>query len=632
VCVPDKTQGQSCLRDQACTGNTNCVEIDGVTHLGVCCNSPCSGDCQSCLKANNAGADGTCGNVVDDLDPKAKCAQGAAYPNSCAAPGLCNGLGACRPYAKDTIECDTDTCADSTLTTYTCNGAGTCKAKSIQCSPFKSDTANNLCRVACSLDAHCVAGSHCESGTCVGQLGNGQGCSRGAQCGSGFCANIGEGVLQGQDIGAGAGGDGSVDPGADSPGVCCDTQCQGTCSGCKASIKGFGSDGVCEFVKNNTDPANDCEKDASSACGLDGQCNGSGACRLAPTGTSCGASSCQGNSVLGESCNGQGDCVKNQGGIDCAPYVCRDVEGAFQCTNPCAVDNDCQDGYFCTPDSKCSKKLANGQMCETSGICNSGSCVDGVCCDTSCNGQCEACDSAGNEGICSPVQGDPHGNRAKCDHAGEECGGQCDGVNSASCKYKATGTTCGETTCDNGLAKSSACDGQGECRGNKDAECAPYACGTDDTCLARCEQDADCSDGYTCNESNGRCLPSGATCSEDRQSSEGNGVTTPCKPFLCVPASGTCALACAFTTDCAPDFVCEPSTKTCLPAPTGSGGDDAGSCACRAAGSTPNRSGYWALAAFGVALSSLRRRRRAKKSALTSAKPARFAPVSQPLE
>jgi MYXO-CTERM domain-containing protein len=639
ICVLDKKQGQTCLRDQACEGNSNCVEIDALSKLGVCCNSGCAGDCQSCLKVNNGAADGTCGNVVDDLDPKNKCAQGAAYPNSCAAPGLCNGQGACRPYAKDTVECDTDSCADSTLTTYTCNGAGTCKAKATQCYPFKCDAANNTCRIACSVDTHCVVGSFCKNGTCVGQLVNGSACTDGAQCKSTHCANFHEGVLQ-ADIPTGAGGDGAGgaanDPGADAPGVCCDSDCQGTCSGCKASIKGFGSDGVCEFVKNNTDPANDCEKAGGDLCGLDGQCNGAGACRLSPSGTSCGASSCQGNSVLGQSCNGQGDCINNQGGIDCAPYVCRDVEGAFQCTNPCATDNDCQDGYFCS-DAKCSKKLANGKACDSSGICGSGYCVDGVCCDTSCNGQCEACDAPASEGTCTPVQGDPHGARAKCDHSGEECGGQCDGVNASSCKYSATGTTCGDVTCDSDLAKSSACDGQGSCKANKDTECSPYTCGDDNSCLSRCQQDLDCSQGYACDETTQRCLPSAvaATCSDDRLTSVGqNGQNTPCKPFLCVPASGTCAFSCAFTTDCAPDFVCEPSTKTCLPAPTGAGTADDQSCACRAAGAAPDRSGsgYWALAAFGIALTGLRRRKRSRNGSRSSTKPASFGLNSQPLE
>ncbi|HYJ09810.1 MAG TPA: MYXO-CTERM sorting domain-containing protein, partial [Polyangiaceae bacterium] len=511
----------------------------------------------------------------------------------------------------------TDVCTDSTLTTYECNGAGTCKPKAVQCYPFTCDTTNNVCRVACSLDAHCVEGSSCENGGCVGQLENGAACTRGPQCQTGFCANIGEGTLASDDTGEGGAGAGgaSGEPGSDSPGVCCDEACQGTCSGCKASIKGFGSDGICEFVKNNTDPANDCEPASGDACGLDGQCNGGGACRLAPSGTSCGATSCQGNSLIGQSCNGQGDCIDNQGGVDCGGFKCRDIEGMFGC-NSCAEDNHCSDGYYCQ-DGACSRKLANGKACELSGVCDSGYCVDGVCCDASCNGQCEACNSPGSEGVCGPVQGEPRGNRAKCDHAGEECGGACDGVNAASCKYAATGTTCGETNCNNGLANSSACNGQGECRANSEVECSPYVCGDDDTCLTRCEIDADCSQGYACDETAQRCLPAvtAAECSEDRQASVGqNGISTPCKPFLCVPASGTCAVSCAATTDCAPEFVCEASTKTCLPAPPDTGAGEEENCACRAPGaSSRSTNHYLALMALGAALTGLRRRRRERR-------------------
>jgi MYXO-CTERM domain-containing protein len=68
-----------------------------------------------------------------------------------------------------------------------------------------------------------------------------------------------------------------------------------------------------------------------------------------------------------------------------------------------------------------------------------------------------------------------------------------------------------------------------------------------------------------------------------------------------------------------------------LPAPTDTGDDGTGSCACRAAGATPNNhSRYWALAAFGVALAGLRRRRQAKPRRNT-AKP-RPAPAFQTFE
>jgi len=612
-CVVDKPQGSACARDAACTGNADCVD-------GVCCDSACSGTCRSCLK-NHTGlaSNGLCGDVLDDTDPSNECVTGALYPTSCTAPGLCNGQGACRPYAKLGVGCGPDSCTGSTLSKDECNGAGACKTSTTGCYPFKCNTANNVCRLACTVATQaqdCVEGSFCSNGTCVGQLPRGSACTDDGQCKSTHCANQNEGLLEGEDPDAGAGGANGAggaasDPGADSPGVCCDTECDGTCFGCKASIKGYGSDGVCEAVKNNTDPANDCTADPSNPCGLDGQCSGGGACRNTPSGRSCGVTTCNGNSVVGESCNGSGDCIPKEGGTDCAPYICRDVAGAFQCTNPCAEDADCKDGYFCQ-DATCSKKLANGKACEINGVCNSGYCVDGLCCDASCNGQCEACAAPGSEGTCTPVQGEPQGLRAKCDFAGEECGGRCDGVNAAACKYTANGEACGATSCENGLATSAACNGQGACKQNPEEECSPYTCDeTDKTCLTRCEVDEDCSQGYACDETAQRCLPSAtaAVCSEDRLTSVGQNGNTPCKPFLCVPGSGSCAVSCAFTSDCSPDFVCEASTKTCLPAPPDTTPADE-ACACRAVGGRPNQNGLFALSLVVLGLVGLRRRQR----------------------
>jgi MYXO-CTERM domain-containing protein len=533
------------------------------------------------------------------------------YPGSCQAPGLCNGSGACRTYAKLGVECDVDTCTDSTLKSYECNGTGLCKEKSVSCYPFKCDAGGTACRIDCSDDAHCVTGSSCEDGTCVGQLELGQACTRGAQCKSTYCANVGEGWLDGQDP--------ILDPVTnepivnhdDYPGVCCDEDCRGLCRGCKKSIKGGGSDGICDPVADHSDPKDDCPLDTTNSCGQNGNCNGAGGCRRTPNGTSCGQTSCQGNSVLGQTCQ-EGQCQTNPSGTDCEPYVCRDVNGAFQCTNPCADDNDCQDGYYCT-EMACKKKLANGQACETSGICNSGYCVDGVCCDASCNGQCEACGEPGSEGVCIAVEGQPRGNRTECDFAGEECGGACDGVNAASCDYAPTGTECGTPSCTNSVADASECDGSGSCRPKDPERCLPFACGDDDRCLITCAIDEDCSSGFRCDVAAQSCVPANvaAECSEDGLDSVGqNGIKTPCKPFLCVASSGTCAVSCAFTQDCAPGFVCESSTKTCLPAPEGGVGEEEG-CACRAAGA-PTRSSnhYLALVALGLAVAGLRRRRR----------------------
>lgn len=50
--------------------------------------------------------------------------------------------------------------------------------------------------------------------------------------------------------------------------------------------------------------------------------------------------------------------------------------------------------------------------------CASGFCVDDVCCDTACEGECSTCVASGNEGTCSPDIGASCGDTNVCDGAG----------------------------------------------------------------------------------------------------------------------------------------------------------------------------------------------------------------------
>lgn len=57
--------------------------------------------------------------------------------------------------------------------------------------------------------------------------------------------------------------------------------------------------------------------------------------------------------------------------------------------------------------------------CDDSDECSAGECVDGYCCDSACDGVCQACNVAGFEGTCSPI--------AAGDASPEDCAGVCDG-------------------------------------------------------------------------------------------------------------------------------------------------------------------------------------------------------------
>lgn len=51
----------------------------------VCCATACTGTCQSCVGTNTGGVNGTCGLILNGIDPDSEC----------PGPSVCNGSGAC---------------------------------------------------------------------------------------------------------------------------------------------------------------------------------------------------------------------------------------------------------------------------------------------------------------------------------------------------------------------------------------------------------------------------------------------------------------------------------------------------------------------------------------------------------
>jgi hypothetical protein len=118
LCVPKLSTGAACAGNNQCSGG-NCVE-------GFCCNSTCSGNCQTCKASLGAPSNGTCGNVTALTDPK----------NGCAG--------------------------------YFCNGAGNCAT---------------ACSGSCQTS--CKSGAFCNGSNCVAQLATGGACSQTCQCSGG---------------------------------------------------------------------------------------------------------------------------------------------------------------------------------------------------------------------------------------------------------------------------------------------------------------------------------------------------------------------------------------------------------------------------------------------------------------
>jgi hypothetical protein len=121
----------------------------------------------------------------------------------------------------------------------------------------------------------------------------------------------------------------------------------------------------------------------------------------------------------------------------------------------------------------------NGNVCTASSQCQSGYCIDGVCCNSACTGACRSCAMAGSVGQCIAVglgMADPR--QACVVTAPSTCGtnGRCDGA--GACQRYAAGTACADATCSGTawLVPTAVCDGQGSCVIPAALDCTPYVC------------------------------------------------------------------------------------------------------------------------------------------------------------
>ncbi|MBL9022628.1 MAG: hypothetical protein JNL21_10540 [Myxococcales bacterium] len=216
-----------------------------------------------------------------------------------------------------------------------------------------------------------------------------------------------------------------------------------------------------------------------------------------------------------------------------------------------------------------------GQPCQGGGKCATGHCFDGHCCDKACDGQCEACDVPGNEGLCTTIDGAPHPGHPPCD-------GSCvDGV----------------------ATPAGTCNGGRVCTVPGPVTCSPFACGQTE-CLTSCQSSAECAPGYGCDLATRSCLPDSTTCDGEHTLSRLDGTTESCAPYRCA-AEGACLSRCTQTGDCVAGFVCN-ANGSC----TDIDEQASGGCALDADGST----GASGLAlGFGILAWTLVRCRRARR-------------------
>jgi hypothetical protein len=219
---------------------------------------------------------------------------------------------------------------------------------------------------------------------------------------------------------------------------------------------------------------------------------------------------------------------------DCESLVC---DGG-RC-RPCSDDTDCSEamGTRCD-DGRCVLSGRNGQPCDVETDCISGHCPgdDGVCCDTLCDLECEAClasKTGALDGTCSLVDPtiapDPDAECAAqdistCGPNGSGCSGT-----STSCSLYPPAVVCVPLGCTNDIGVTEGqCDGAGQCLGSMTTSCFPYVC-DGDVCRTSCFTGNHCVTNYYCGT--GNCVPkrpNGQACSGGNQCLSGTCVNGVC--------------------------------------------------------------------------------------------------------
>ena len=321
---------------------------------------------------------------------------------------------------------------------------------------------------------------------------------------------------------------------------------------------------------------------------------------------------------LGAPCTADPACAS---GI-CAGGVCCDT----RCDAPCesctaagkgsGVDGECGTvPPALHPDDLCFK--GQGAPCVEDGGCAQGLfCVDGVCCESECAGQCQACDVDANRGECVPVVGAPHGDRPPCDAGASACEARvCDGQQPSECAgFVGQEQICRASSCADGVAVlEGRCDGNGGCPPEERSECRPYACAGDRCGAAPCEGDSECAEGFRCAKAAGSdvgdCVAMRLECQDDLTVTLPDGGSRDCAPYRC--ESSSCRDSCGSTADCAPGFACDANGRCVSSGPAAELGEG---CACRATGRPrePARRTPAALLVLAVGGLLFGRRRRAR--------------------
>jgi hypothetical protein len=354
-----------------CDASTPCVPGKVCNLVTRTCEPAATGDARSAERSSGelGAGDRAPGEATSKLSPGDRCQSGGECGSGFCVEGVC-----CENACSES-----PTCAGGMQTLWTCS-SGACVSAQRTCGGYACDTGGK-CKTSClTTSADCVGTAQCDgSHTCVSSLPLGDPCgTNNDACASKHCVD----------------------------GVCCDSDCTGTCMRCNLS----GTVGQCKPVPDKQDPDKECQGADPVHCS--GYCNGAGACNLSvKDGTSCATDQCSGVTLTKFSC-ASGTCAPSS--APCPNYFACD-SAANTCKVSCTKATQAAD---CAP---------------------SYSCTDGVCCQVASCGACKRCNLA-PQGTCVAV---PDGTTADCEKG--ECAGSC---KSGSCDFSSSnGTTCGTNTC-----------------------------------------------------------------------------------------------------------------------------------------------------------------------------------------
>jgi hypothetical protein len=460
-----------------------CVEMGALTACtdddGCCpatCNATNDRDCN--VKCDNGVKEGK-----ETCDPLSSCPT-SCPPMGCQLRKLVNG-GTC-----------TAECVNDRQQTACMSGDGCCPSSCNHNNDGDCPPCGGSGQMCCGGTCN-GANLSCQGGKCAACGGNGDPCCGGSctgamlSCQNGKCASCG---------------------GTNQP--CCPGNSCGsglTCDG-KTCVVPCGDNGQNCCANGSCNDANlACSASKCRSCGASGQpCCGGSRCNGSNL-------SCQGNQCAACGGNGQACCDTTgcSGGLVCQGGKCQPPCGHDG--EACCTESSCLGGLGCNGSGRCQTKLANGANCKgvPESLCQTGNCVDNVCCKSA---SCSPCSKCGSSGNCDPL---PDGTQVS------GCNGTkaCDGAGNCKSTLIKDGMQC--RTDSNGNNLDSSCESN-YC--NRAGFCQPCGALNQNCCTSG---NVACKSGFRC-ENN---CPNNMLDPRD-------------KDFTCVaPQDVNCTFVCPLTND-----------------------------------------------------------------------------------